>query len=214
MKHFLLIVSAVLIPLIGCAPSPPESTAPQMEIVSMTGLPTLPERFPAKDLRLNTLFRVLNDGSVAEARFLNSSGDVAWDKAAIDSIMEWHFTPLNQPDATNGRWIRNVIIVQVQEPTVITLGQLTSANRQEADSVYSLLEHGADFDALLKKARPDSPEATGVYFGTVNIAIFPPQVRVVLQKLGIDKYTEPIRVGTKYCIYKRYAGDGSRFLPD
>jgi TonB family protein len=214
MKSVLFITVCALVAFLGCATTPPaENTVPQMELISMTSLPALPARFPMGGLKLNVLFHVLDDGSVPDVKLLSTSGDENWDRVAIDSMKQWHFTASTQFASPSGRWIRNMIVVQVQEPTVITLGQLTALSRQEADSVYALLEQGTDFDTLLKRARPGSQQAMGVYFGTINIARFPQQVRAELQKLGVNNYTVPIRVGTSYFIYKRYAGDGSRFLP-
>jgi TonB family protein len=214
MKYVLFITIGALVTFLGCATTPPaEGTTPQMELISMTSLPMLPTRFPAGGLRLNVVFRVLDNGSVAELKLLSSSGDENWDRAAADSMKQWHFTPSTQPGPPMGRWMRNVVVVQIQEPTLLTLGQLTALSRQEADSIYALLDHGTDFDSLLKQARPGSSEPIGFYYGTIDIARFPQQVRAEVQRLGVNNYTEPIRVGTSYFIYKRYSGDHSRFLP-
>jgi TonB family protein len=214
MKYVLFITACALLTFLGCATTPPaETTTPQMELFSMTSLPTLPTRFPAGGLKLNVIFRVLDNGTVAELKLLSSSGDENWDRAAADSMKHWHFTPSPEPGPPTGRWMRNVVVVQVQEPTLLTLGQLTAQSKQEADSVYALLEGGADFDAMLKQTRPGSAEPIGFYYGTIDIARFPQQVRVEVQRLGVNSYTEPIRVGAHYFIYKRYSGDHSRFLP-
>ena len=214
MKYVLFITVCPLLTFPGCGTgSSTEGTVPPMELVNVTSLPTLPARFPTGGLKLNVVFRVLDNGSIAEVKMLSTSGDENWDHAAADSMKTWHFTPSTQTSSPSGRWMRNVIVVQVQEPTLLPLGQITALSKQEADSLYALLERGTDFDTLLKQSRSGTNEPLGIYFGTINIARFPLQVRVELQRLRANNYTEPIRVGTNYFIYKRYGSDGSNFVP-
>ncbi len=53
---------------------------------------------------------------------------------------------------------------------------------------------------------PEKVETTmeiGGYLGRVNIAQFPEHVRNTLRNLRINRYTQPIKVGDTYVIYKR-----------
>jgi TonB family protein len=169
--------------------------------------------FSAGGLKLNVMFRVHNDGNVAEVKLVTSSGDPDWDKAAIDSMKDWHFSAWVPDGLPAECWVRNTCVVQVQEPLVLTLGQLTAPTMEEADSLYSLLEGGMDFDLLAKETRPGTTEKYGTYIGSADVASYPHQVRVELRKLAVNGFTHPVRVGTSYVIYKRYVGDGSRTLP-
>jgi TonB family protein len=214
MKSLLICLSVIVLTLIGCAtssqtPSPSE----QPEIVNMTSLPPVAPNFPTNGLKLNILFHVKGDGSVTEAKMLGSSGDPAWDRAAVDSMKLWRFTPKPLDGSSTGQWIRNTIILQLQELTVLTLGELAVGNQQGADSLYSLLQNGSDFDALMKQIGQGSSASFGRYIGAVDIARYPKHVRDALRKLGVNDFTRPIRIGSKYTIYKRYQSDGPIDLP-
>ncbi len=164
--------------------------------------------FPSTGLRLKMMFHIKHDGSIVEAKMMNSSGDPTWDKGAVDSMMKWQFSALPASDNAPDKWIRNTVILQVQEPTILTLGQLVSANQQVADSLYGLLKGGTDFDALIKQVPSGATQPLGRFLGAVDIARYPKAVRDALRKLGINEFTAPIRVGNEYVVYKRYMPDG------
>jgi TonB family protein len=214
MRPLIISSFAVLLILAGCTTTQvANSPADQPELVTMTSLPLVAPNFPTNGLRLKVLFHVMGNGSVAEVRFLGSSGDPDWDHAAIDSMKQWRFVMENLDSAQAGRWIRNTIILQVQEPTVLTLGELNAKSQQMADSLYALLQNGSDFDALIKQVTPGTSSPIGRFIGAVDIARYPKHVRDQIRQLGINEISRPIRVGTNYTIYKRYKPDGLLDLP-
>jgi TonB family protein len=150
MKSVIVALCSMLL-LAGCATTKEtESPSEQPELISMTALPPVAPNFPTNGLKLNILFHVKGDGSVTDVRMLGSSGDPSWDHFAIDSMKQWRFTANRSDSISNERWIRNTIILQVQEPVVLTLGVLTVGSQQEVDSLYALLHNGTDFDVLSK----------------------------------------------------------------
>jgi TonB family protein len=214
MKYVSVLAAIAALLFVGCSASrPAEGPPPQLELISVTSLPTLPTMFSAGGLKLNVMFRVVNSGDVAEVKFVTSSGDPEWDQAAVDSMKQWRFTSWVPDGLPAECWVRNTCVVQIQEPCILTLGQLSAPTKEEADSLYALLEGGTDFDLLAKELRPGTTEKYGSYLGTMDISRYPQQVRVELRKLGVNGFTPPIRVGSNYMIYKRYSGDGSRTLP-
>lgn len=208
MKHQLLpgIIFSLL--FVGCATTQPETSADQPELVSMTSLPPVSTTYSMSGLKLNILFHLQNDGSVSEVKMMKSSGDPDWDRAAVDSMKLWRFTPSNAEKHGTERWIRNTIILQVQEPTVLTLGDLKAPSQQEADSLYALLQSGSDFETLQKQSEPGLSNPRGKFLGAVDIARYPKHVRDALRKLGLNEVTNPLRIGTSYVVFKRYKPDG------
>jgi TonB family protein len=189
----------------GCATTERSQTPPLTpELISMTRLPILPQSFirPGQEVRrLNVLFCVAGDGTVEDIRVLSSSGDSTWDNAAEDSMKHWRFAPLDE--SGSHLWVRRDLIVKAQDPVVMSIGELVAGSKDEADSLYALLLHGASFDKL---AHPPStvPSIEQWQPGLVDIACYPCQIREELLKLGVNDITAPIRLGTHYVIYKRF----------
>jgi TonB family protein len=214
MKNQMIPLFFVMLMLAGCATTKQmELPSDQPELITMTSLPPVARMIPANGLKLNILFHIRGDGSVTKVRMLGSSGDPDWDRSAIDSMRQWRFTANELDRLDAGQWIRNTIILQVQEPTIMTLGELTVGSQPEADSLYFLLQHGSDFDALLRQVAPGASAPIGRFIGSIDIAKYPKHVRDELRKLGRNEITRPLRVGATYVIYKRYKPDGLQDLP-
>jgi TonB family protein len=199
------IIILMLVLLAGCCGSR-QVTIPEdsPDIISMTALPPYAYSLREIQLRLIVFFHLMDDGSVADVRLQSTSGDSEWDAAAIDSMKQWRFTELSPTSPPGGRWIRRAIVVQVQEPIVMTLGELVTDRKEEADSLYALLRSGIDFYTLAKRIREGTTTETGRFIGDVDIARFPEQVRNEVRKLRVNRFTHPIRVGDKYVIYQRF----------
>lgn len=195
---YAVLVCAVM--LWGCTHTrPPEM--PHPELVRISSLPSFSSFVQKDKLTLSVLFRVLEDGTIAEVRMLGSSGDPGWDAVAIDSMKHWRFNHLAGECPPDGIWVRNAIVVQVEEQIVMALAGLTVQSEREADSLYALLEQGVQFEILARNS-----EGTGKLVAPepVNIAQFPRKVRDEVRKLRVHDFTKPIRVGERYVIYKRF----------
>jgi TonB family protein len=204
-----LLISAITILLCGCASTQPSMSSPdQPELISMTSLPPVSSMYPASGVKLKMLFHVKRDGSIMEVKMMNSSGDPSWDKGAVDSMSKWQFSAFPASDTSPDIWVRNTVILQVQEPIILTLGELVTTNQQVADSLYAMLKGGADFDALTKQVPAGAKEPLGRFLGATDIARYPKSVRDALSNLGINEFTAPLRIGTEFVIYKRYLPDG------
>jgi TonB family protein len=179
----------------------------QQELIVMTPLPPLTSISFLGGLKLNAIFRLENDGSVSEIKLLRASGDAAWDAQAIDSMKQWRFTQLPSNADPKDHVMRLAIVVQTQEPVVMSIGELVSATAQEADSLYELLEKGARFDSLAVRGRHRPLSGNDWYVASVNIARYPENIRKQLARLRVNGFTQPVRVGTHYVIYQRFRCD-------
>jgi len=163
----------------------------------MAPLPPISLRSFATGMKLIVLMHILRDGTVENMRMLGSSGDGEWDSLALQAMKQWRYAPLLREGLPIDVWIRQPIVVQVQEPIVMTVGDLASASLREADSLYMLLEKGTDLDSLFRPT-----------IGTFDIMKYTPSVRDQMKRLSRGEYTRPLRVGNKYVIYKRFRKEG------
>jgi hypothetical protein len=115
------------------------------------------------------------------------------DSLAMQSMKQWRYAPFRRDGVPVDLWFRQLVVVQIQEPIVMTIGELTSSSLHEADSLYVLLEKGTGLDSLFRRS-----------IGTCDIVKHPQNVRDKLRGLGTGEYTSPLRRGEAYVIYKRF----------
>ena len=204
----------LLLVLAGCSSTGQlDSTAASSELVRMTTLPPLQSLTYFNGLKLSVLFHIRSDGTVADVKLLGTERTSEWDRAAADSMRQWRFAATPRDSSPSDRWVRIAVIVQVQEPMLMTVGEIRVDSQQEADSIHALLEGGADFEALSRHLSPGTSIPLGRIIGPVDIAIFPQHVRQELRKLAMNGFTHPIRIDAGFYIYRRMKPDGSRSLP-
>ena len=194
MKQIISAISITLLLLTGCVGTQ-EVAAPteRVELISMTPLPPIAQGSYHAGMRLNVLMHILPDGTVEDVRMLGSSGDVGWDSLALQNIRRWRYAPFQRDGVPTDVWFRQQVVIKIQEPVVMTIGELVSSTLHEADSLHALLEKGIDLDSLLRRA-----------IGTFDIAKYPEKIRDVLKRLDPGEYTSPLRRGDEYVIYKRF----------
>jgi TonB family protein len=195
MKYTILcFVPAVILLLAGCAVSrQAEVSSPTLELVSMTPLPPVKSIPLLGGVKMNLLLHVRQDGTVEYAKLLETTGDQEWDSLAIQSVRQWRFAPPQREGAPSDVWVRQLVVVQIQKPIMMTIAELEVPTLQEADSVHALLEKGTPPESIFKQP----PK-------TVDITIYPARVRDALKNLRENEFTRPVHVGTAYRIYKRY----------
>jgi TonB family protein len=194
MKCTIAVISLSLLFLAGCGGTQQVAVPTErLELISMTPLPPVSLSSYATEMRLIVVMHILQDGSVENMRMLGSSGDSDWDSLALQVMRQWRYDPLRRDGVPIDVWIHQPLVIQVQEPIVMTIGALVSASLREADSLCLLLEKATDLDPLFKQA-----------IGTFDIGKYPPNVRDQLKRLRRGENTNPLRAGDKYVIYKRF----------
>lgn len=198
----------VLFPLLllaGCSASQKLTVPdPQSELISLTPLPPLTGVANGFGVKLSAVFHVVPDGSVKEVSLLRPGVDPEWDRSALDSLKRWRFVSIADDKNAVDRWVRYAIVVQVQEPMMMRLAEMVVPTRGAADSLFSLLKGGADFEALGLRASAGKAEWSWKPAESVNLARYPDQVRGVVSMLHVGEVTEPVRLGLNYVIFKRY----------
>jgi len=194
MKHVITATSITLLLLTGCGGTH-EVAEPteRVELISMTSLPPVAPGSYKTGMRLHVLIHILQDGTVESVKMLGSGIQSEWDSLALQSMKQWRYAPFRRNGVPVDIWFRQLVVVQIQEPTILTIGELVSSSRHEADSLYALLEKGNDLDSLFHRA-----------IGTFDIVKYPQNVRDVLRTLDPGEYTSPLRRGEEYVIFKRF----------
>lgn len=189
--------------LAGCSAIPQTETPIEPpELVKSARLPPILSVVPGEGMRFNVKILVLKDGTVGDVKLLESSGDAEWDSLALHSIMKWQFVPARADGRPMDVWVRQPLVVQLRDPIIRVLAGLVSATEHEADSLYSLVEHGMDFDSLLRQAVQVSGER-GRALGAVDISVYAPPLRDELLRLREGEVSRPLRFGDGFILYKR-----------
>jgi len=201
-----LLIVLSLVVLAGCIPSWNAAPPPDVpQLISMSSLPVCPGRGSALEIRIEVIFQVLRDGSVADAFIVRSSGDIAWDSAAAHAMKQWRFTPIPSLRDSSTLSVRSTVRVRPEEQASIALGALVASTQAEADSLSAMLDAGVSFDSLARSHRWGDPVARGKYFGVTDVGRFPYHVRGKLRALRPDGVTRPLQLGAEYMIFKRFA---------
>jgi TonB family protein len=166
-------------------------------------LPAVPESIKQFSFDLDMVLFILADGTVDKVRLLKGSDDSKWDTLAVESIKRWRFKSArmnNQPIST---WYHLKTTVRYASPQLESLAEILCTTAEEADTVYKALEQGRDFSELAMKYSVDPSREMNGILGEVNINMYPEDIRWTLQKLDVNEYTQPIKYGDLYAIFKR-----------
>jgi len=178
-----------------------DSSVPQLLIQSQ--LPPFPATLTRPVFELETVMFIKEDGTVGKTRMLKGSGDAAWDSLALSSMKQWRFTPARMDNKPFGSWFHMKSTLRNASPQFMNLGEILCTTQEEADSVYNQIEQGQNFNELAMRYSVDpSREMSGI-LGAVNIDLYPENIRKPLSKLNVNGYTEPIKYGDLYAIFKR-----------
>ena len=200
----LIVLSLVL--LAGCASAryTPVST-PAPELLSMSSLPGCSMGSFMGEIQVEVIFEVRRDGTIAGARMLHSSGDPVWDRAALECMKRWRFASVPSLEDSATLAVKTRVIVHPEERLELLLGTLVVTTEAEARELYTLLKAGASFDSLAATPRWDSPALRGGSRGLTDIGRYPLHIRHELRVLRAGRITQPLRLGSEYMIFMRYA---------
>ncbi len=173
------------------------------ELVYQYPLPAFPKPITASQLRIALKIFVGENGSVRDVQLQNSSGSLEWDSAVAKSIRQWKYSPARYEGTPVGIWLRQTAIVKFSDPLYLLLGEIVFNSEEEADSAFTLLEAGVDFSDIVRKYSVGSSRSSSGSLGTVNIQIFPEQIKKVLLKLKNGDHTVPLKHGEQFAIFKR-----------
>lgn len=204
MKPLLVLIMVLMA---GCAGSQPADTYVAPRLIEQEPFPALPPNLAAyrQDFHMN--LQIGTDGSVLRVALDHWSGDPDWDSTAVANIRRWRFTPAMYQGKPVKLWIDLRASVRSEEPVLIGLNEIVCPTRELADSVYSMLRAGSEFEnlAALYSVAPSRQQHGRL--GVVDLHRYSGEVRDALRDLHTNEYTGPLAVGSYFCIYKRVPWD-------
>ena len=134
----------------GCASTQSVDLPEKMpRLIEQEPFPPMSAALLASHSELDLRILIAEDGSVMKAELLNPSGDAVWDALAKDRMKQWKFSPAIQNGRPISMWINFEARVKCETPVDIGLAEIECNSVSVADSVYTLLRAGEDFDLLV-----------------------------------------------------------------
>jgi len=181
--------------LAGCSAIPQtETPIKPPELVKSARLPPILSVVPGEGMRFNVKILVLKDGTVGRRETARIERGRGMGFSRPHSIMKWQFV---RPVRMEGQWMSGFANLSLCSSGTRSSGSSTDwcpATEHEADSLYSLVEHGMDFDSLLRQAVQVSGER-GRALGAVDISVYAPPLRDELLRLREGEVSRPLRFG-------------------
>ncbi len=188
----------------GCSVfQPEESTLIQPKLLKQSDLPPFTESLSADYFEFYCEMQINVNGDVERAKLLTGTGDEVWDSLAALSLLEWKYTPAIFDGHPIKLVVRRKVKVVFVEPKIISLSEIELSDSIQADSVFTALQGGADFIALVKKCSISPTREKNGMLGQINIKHFSNDISTALNELEEGEFTKPLHYGDHFIIYKK-----------
>lgn len=196
----------LLLFICGCATTQlPDSSGTLPVLLYQVPLPSSDQATYWGELKIELKLRVAKDSSVQDVIFLSSNTDPQWEASAIKEIQKWRFLPATQNGVPVPVWIRQSLIIRSEKSLKMSLSKIVSSDYREADSIYTLLKMGEEFDSLARRISTVPSRKYLGKLGEVDIRTFPIHIQKELEKLNVGEFTTPLQLGNSFIIFKRLA---------
>ena len=204
MKPLLVFITLALVALFtSCSTTQPSTDLILPELLYVSPLPPYPIPISTPTLRISLQIHVVKDGSVGDVMLKNSSGSAEWDSAALMAIRQWKYSPARSGDRPVNIWLHQTAVVKFAEPLYLTMAEILCNSIEEADSAYTMLEQGVEFEEIVSIYSVAPSRKTNGLIGTINIQCYPEQIKSMIIRLDREQFTRPIKFGEQYAIFKR-----------
>lgn len=202
MKNVVFILSVFIIA--GCSTiNQFDGEISSPELLKQYPLPSIPLSIYSPNFYLNLKLLVLEDGTVKHVTILNRTGDEVWDSLAQESISKWIYIPARIKDKPISIWVIQKVNIDIREPVYINLAEILCDSLKTAQRVYEGLRKNENFGEQASKFSVDPSRTNNGILGKVNTRIFPNYIQREIQNLSNDEFTEPIKYGDQFIIFKR-----------
>jgi hypothetical protein len=202
MKKIYFLICLLILP--GCSIfQSREYSLIQPKLLQQTPLPPISSSIYKDKFEFKCNLLIDQFGNVERVIFLNNSGDATWDSLATISLLKWKFSPALFNNKPTKIMVRRNFIVLYEEPIVFPLSEIQFTNQSVADSAYQALLNGANFTDLVNKYSISPSRNNNGYLGAVNVKLYSKDISDILSKLSEDEFTEPIKYGESFVIFKR-----------
>jgi parvulin-like peptidyl-prolyl isomerase len=185
MKLFILLLCCSLI--VGCSTYREQDESIVLpELIEQSALPAIPSTVIAEQFRVHANLFIDETGRVAK-----------------ESIAGWRYTPALVKGRPSKVCLKQCIIVDVVQPVYLDLYEIVCASLEDANKIIETLNNGGDFKALASAYSTANSRNNKGYLGRTNINLYPSDIREKLQLLKENQYSQPIKSGDRYFIFKR-----------
>jgi TonB family protein len=203
MKTLVFLVCLVF--LAGCTTFQQHDTAvTQPELLEQTSLPPISGSSFKNNFRLVIRMLIDEEGKVLKAKFIAGSGYEEWDSVALESICNWRFSPARINNNPVKIWVNQIAVIKLQEPMYWSISEILCPTLETANLVYDSLKAGGSFAELAAQYSVAETKAIKGYLGKVDVNLYSAPIREKLLKLRDNQFTEPIKYGDKYIIFKKH----------
>jgi len=199
----LAIVIIIISLFAGCVSTQQISEITIPQLLVQEPLPALPESIQNSPSEISMELYIKKDGSVEKVRLVKGSGDASWDSLASSTIIRWQFVPAQVNDKPISTWFHLRAPISYNIPKFFTLAEIVCNNKKTIDSMYKELHQGKDFGELAEHYSVASSREKKGEIGFVNIYCYPEYIRKNILHLGLNNFTEPLKYGDQFIIFKR-----------
>jgi TonB family protein len=211
MKPLIVVLSLTI--LAACTSTEELTDLTLPELIVQYPLPAYPYPISSAYIRIEFKILVNDDGTVKFVELLSGSGSSDWDAATIETIKQWRYTPALYKNKPMKLWLKQTAIVQFSEPQFMPLQEIVLQTKEEADSVYVMLKNGYRFEEMVVLHSIAASRVQEGMLGKVNIQVYPVHIKQALTALSDNQFTQPLKFGERYIIFKKVPHDRSMLIP-
>ncbi len=176
-------------------------TPPQL--LAQYPFPVIPERTARSGSKIEMKVLITENGAVRFVELLNPTGNSTWDSLLCESIKQWKYAPAYFQNKPIRIWVRQTAVIQYAEPILMTLGEIVCVSPDAADSALKMLQAGLQFSEVVQQFSVALTKSSNGIIGEVNIRLYPREIQKALSELKYEQYSQPIRYGEHFVIFKR-----------
>jgi TonB family protein len=169
-------------------------------------LPVFPETtlLSKEKAELLLSLRIDEEGNVRRVAVLKSSGDPQLDSAAVTAAWNWRYSPASKSGKPLPITIEQKVSFATRVAESISFYEIVVDNKDLADSLWALLDAGADFSQLATRFSKAPSAANNGFRENARYDALPEILLITLERLSPGRFSDPIELpnGT-FTIVKR-----------
>jgi TonB family protein len=168
--------------------------------------PAFPEEFRQPQANLEVLLdvRIDAEGNVLGVQMAESSGETEIDLSAVSAVRKWKYYPATKDGKPLPAVVRQKVIFSTRPLTTVTYYEIVVSRKELADSLWKVLDTGADFAEIAKKFSEGESAAQGGLRENVRYESLSATMKAEIDKLVPGQISQPFQGdNNKYIIIKR-----------
>jgi TonB family protein len=203
----LLFALSLLAAFVGCAGSRDiKSEYDSLPKLREYTPPVFPEEFRRPQANLEVLLdvRIDAEGNVLGVQMAESSGKSEIDLSAVSAVRKWKYYPAIKDGKALPAVVRQKVVFSTRPLTTVTYYEIVVSRKELADSLWKVLDAGADFVEIAKEFSEGESAAQGGLRENVRYESLSVTMKTEFDKLVPGQISQPFQGdNNKYIIIKR-----------